>query len=165
MNNPYYIQVKATEHPKNIRSFNITPNSWRIYLISETNNKSSCHFYRDASLIREEYPSEGKKIKTMVRVLGQKCESGKPLKDLYEEKACHPIHTFDLDGVEIKVWRIRSGKLRLCFIYGSVEKSIIVLRLLYKPKDKITSEEKLSLENLAKKAIKDDVSSFDQRLL
>ena len=45
------------------------------------------------------------------------------------------------------------------------EKSIIVLRLLYKPKDKITSEEKLSLENLAKKAIKDDVSSFDQRQL
>lgn len=158
----HYKHFTATGHPKPINTFRVTKNSWRIYLLCTTSNLSSCCIYLDATSLEKIYKSQ---YKTMMRVLGQHCESGKPLNLFYDKKGCHPILSIKIHGKEEKIWRIRQGDLRLCFVYLPPEKRIILLRLFVKKNDKLKSKESSSLELLAKQVLTDDTSTFNRRVI
>ena len=158
----YYKPFKATGHPKGMTVFTVTKNSWRIYLLCSSANLGDCYIYNDANSLQSAYKSQ---YKNMMKVLAQNCESGKPLSVFYDKKKCHPISTVNIEGVEEKIWRIRQGDLRLCFVYLPPEKRIIILTLLVKKSDKLKPSEEQALQFLAKSVLTDDIKTFAQRIL
>lgn len=158
----HYKQFKATGHPKPVSTFKITDNSWRIYLLCTSSGLSSCCIFDDARSLEQRYLSQ---YKNMMMMLGQRCESGKSLDIFYDKKGCHPILNIKIHDKEEKIWRIRQGDLRLCFVYLPPEKRIILLRLFVKKSDKLKSKERSSLESLAKQVLTDDVLTFNKRVI
>ena len=89
----YYKHFTATGHPKGMTSFVITNNSWKVYLLCETNDVRSCYIFIDRTNLQVKDLS---KFKTMFRQLGKHCESGMPLTNYYDENDCHyplPLNT------------------------------------------------------------------------
>ena len=158
----YYKHFTATSHPKGMTSFVITNNSWKVYLLCETNDVRSCYIFIDRTNLQVKDLS---KFKTMFRQLGKHCESGMPLTNYYDENDCHYPFTFKYKGKEEKVWRIRQGNLRLYFVYLPPEKRIILLHVWVKHTDDLSKSEKSSLQKLAKSVIDDDIASFYRRIL
>jgi len=86
-------------------------------------------------------------------VLGQKCESGKPLHEMYDKKKLHSALEFSYENrrgehVTDNVWRIRQENLRLYFIYLH-DKRIVLLHLWYKRVDNLSESEEKHLGDLA----------------
>ena len=63
----YYKHFTATGHPKGMTSFVITNNSWKVYLLCETNDVRSCYIFIDRTNLQVKDLS---KFKTMFRQLG-----------------------------------------------------------------------------------------------
>jgi hypothetical protein len=95
----YYKHFTATGHPKGMTSFVITNNSWKVYLLCETNDVRSCYIFIDRTNLQVKDLS---KFKTMFRQLGKHCESGMPLTNYYDENDCHYPFTFKYKGKEEK---------------------------------------------------------------
>ncbi len=158
----HYKHFAVTGHPKSTSTFAVTENSWHVYLLCSSSDLRTCYIYNDAINLEKTYKS---KYKNMMRVLGQNCESGKPLNIFYNEKECHPILTIKVDGNEEKIWRIRQGELRLCFVYLPPEKRLILLRLFVKNDDRLKKKEKSSLKLLAEQVITDNTRTFALRII
>ena len=106
----------------------------------------------------------------VVDIAKQICFNGAPcapyaLNIFYNEKECHPILTIKIDGSEEKIWRIRQGELRLCFVYLPPEKRLILLRLFVKNDDTLKRKEKSSLKLLAEQVITDNTRTFARRII
>ncbi len=160
-----YIAFTSTGYPKSINTFTITKNSWHVYLLCDTDLEGYCYFYNDVKQIKN--VEDKKKVQNALLQLGQRCESGNPLKEFYDEKKCHEAFTFSLfkhsDNTQ-DVWRIRQGDVRIYFIYLPPEKRIILLGVSVKRKDNISEKEKNHLTSLAIKALEDDLASFNNRV-
>lgn len=143
-------QIVISGHPDKIKPFQVTENSWRLYkCISTTNPKVNLH-----DDIRNLQPEDRKKAKILFTNLGSKCESGQPLTEMYDTKQLHGAEDFSYQSksgetVNDTVWRIRSGALRLYFIYLSGGRRIAVLHLWYKRAQKLSKSEKTHLTTLA----------------
>ncbi len=159
----YYKLFEATDHPKNLSTFTITANSWHIYLLCSSEDLRSCHIYTDAHNLQKIYLNQ---YRTMMRILGQHCESGLPLTNYYDKKSCHDVKDIDLaNGQKEKIWRIRQGRLRLYFVYLPPERRLILLRVLVKNDDKLNKNEENSLVSLAKQVMTDCRSTFKKRII
>lgn len=142
-------EVKISGHPGPVELFKITPNSWRVLkCFSNTTPKANLH--EDIKKLQQ---GDARKAKNMFTVLGQKCESGAPLNEMYDKKKLHEALEFSYtnkkgEQVIDSVWRIRQEDLRLYFIYLS-DKRLVLLHLWYKRVDKLSAAEKSHLGNLA----------------
>jgi len=141
--------LEFTGHPDHITLFTISENSWKILKCFSSESPKS-NFHDD---IRNLQAIDHSKAKNMFVTLGQKCESGIPLNELYPIESLHAAHTFSYtnhDGEHVidNIWRIRQGDLRLYFIYLS-NKRIALLHLWYKRKNQLSMSEKKQLETLA----------------
>ncbi len=151
--------LEFSGHPGPVKLFNVTPLSWKIFKCFSDEYPES-NFHDD---IRALPASEKSKAKTLFWTLGQKCESGTPLVDMYHgdllHQACDYSYTNSKgEHVVDKVWRIRQGSLRLYFIYLS-DKRIALLHLWEKRQDKLSDSEENKLQKLAEAVAKsEDIS-------
>lgn len=143
-------EVKISGHPGPVEIFKVTPNSWKVLkCFSSTTPKANLH--EDINNLQS---SDRKKAKNLFTVLGQKCESGAPLSEMYDKKRLHCALEFSYknakgEHVIDNVWRIRHEDLRLYFIYLG-GKSIALLHLWYKREDDLSDSEENELGKLAK---------------
>lgn len=95
-----------------------------------------------------------------------RANTGEPLTTLYDEKQCHEAHSFDMNGTEVKIFRIwGSGKIRVYFCYLPGKK-IAVLKTAPKRKDNLSDGEKLELENIARELLEClSTNTFDSRII
>ena len=137
---------RATGHPKPVASFKVTEKSWKIF----TYHSQLSDFYELAKNLEKK---EKIQAQTMLMQLGQRCESGQPLENMYDSKKLHDSCIFQLiianTQKEDKIYRIRHGNLRLYFIYYSPRKEIILLTILIKKEKKLPKSVEVHLKNLA----------------
>jgi len=150
--------LEFSGHPKELKLFKVTPLSWKIYkCFSDSYPESNLH--QD---IRDLPANERSKAKNLFYMMGQKCESGQLLENMYLgdllHNACNFTYT-NLAGEHVidKVWRIRQGDLRLYFIYKPPGKRIVLLHLWEKREDKLSASEERQLQVLAEAVMKSDL--------
>lgn len=157
-----YIAFTSTGHPVSVNSFLITKNSWKVYLLCDTDFMNYCYFYDDVNNLKSDI--DRNKIPVAMLNLGQACESGIPLKNLYNEKKCHEAITFSFNNKDIDIWRVRQGDIRIYFIYLPPTKRIVILGVRSKRKEDISEKDKKHFISLANTVLKDDLSTFQQRV-
>ncbi|EPA6066319.1 TPA: hypothetical protein QHJ11_004856 [Klebsiella aerogenes] len=156
-------EVKISGHPGPVEIFKVTPNSWKVLkCFSSTNPKANLH-----EDIKNLQPSDKKKAKNLFTVLGQKCEPGTPLNEMYDKKKLHCALEFSYknkkgEHVIDNVWRIRQDELRLYFIYLH-GKTIVLLHLWYKREDDLSESEEKQLGKLAKAILLQVEAENDKR--
>lgn len=157
-----YIAFTSTGHPVSVNSFVITKNSWKVYLLCDTNFPNYCYFYDDAKSLKSDIDKN--KVPVAMFNLGQACESGIPLKNVYNEKKCHEAITFTFENKDIDIWRIRQGHIRIYFIYLPPTKRIVILGMRAKRTGDISTKDKKHFKSLATAVLEDDLSTFDKRV-
>ncbi|EAW6366324.1 hypothetical protein [Salmonella enterica] len=156
-------EVKISGHPGPVEIFKVTPNSWKVLkCFSSTTPKANLH-----EDIKNLQPSDKAKAKNLFTVLGQKCEPGTPLNEMYDKKKLHCALEFSYknkkgEHVIDNVWRIRQDELRLYFIYLH-EKTIVLLHLWYKREDDLSASEKKQLGKLAEAILLQVEAENDKR--
>lgn len=148
--------LKLSGHPESTKLFNVTDLSWKVFKCF-SNSYPESNFHDD---IKNLPASEKSKAKTLFWTLGQKCESGAPLRDMYNGSLLHDACNYSYtnnkgEHVIDKIWRIRQGDLRLYFIYLS-DKRIALLNLWEKRQDKLSVSEENKLQKLATEVAKFD---------
>ncbi len=122
-------------------------NSWKVYVICRSSEKSSSTTSSDVKGYRG--TSDQKDMRTSFIALLEHAQSGQPLERMYDEKKCHEAHTFAHDGKSWKIFRIwGTGVIRIYFMYLP-NRHIVILKTKPKRVDKLSAGEKQELENLA----------------
>jgi len=156
-------EVKISGHPGPVEIFKVTPNSWKV-LKCFSSTAPKVNFHED---IKNLQPADRRKAKNLFTVLGQKCESGTPLNEMYDKKKLHCALEFSYknrkgEHVIDNVWRIRQDELRLYFIYLN-GKIIVLLHLWYKRNDTLSDSEEKQLGKLAEAILLQVEAENDKR--
>lgn len=139
-------KFKLSDFEPNAQELTGCINGWKVCGWCAENNSKSCKLL--TSVLDMEQVDGKHLISGMAKLIRFAC-LGKPLQDIYDSKKCHECHTFKRpsNGQEQKVYRIwPSGNVRIYFCYGA-DKTIVIFYGLSKRKDKLTSGEKIDLEN------------------
>ena len=131
---------RATGHPKPVASFKVTEKSWKIF----TYHSQLSDFYELAKNLEKK---EKIQAQTMLMQLGQRCESGQPLENMYDSKKLHDscIFQFIIGNTqkEDKIYNLES----------SICKDIVKNRTSFINTYEDVSIKELSLKNEYKYAI------------
>lgn len=146
---PVFFTRLKVGHPEPLKPPEDWEGSWRIYTVCTTSNPKSCTTRTDVSKLELKDKLAARQAYV---TFTNRAQTGQNLKDLYDDKQCHEAHSFKLtahDDHEEKIFRIRSGVIRLYFLYLP-DRRIILLKTWPKRKDKLSQGEKLELEALAR---------------
>lgn len=137
-------------HPEPLKALEDFPESWKVYTICTNRHIGSSTTFKDVSELED-----GDKVhaRSAYTTLLGKAQIGQPLKDQYDEKKCHEVHTFDFNHSPSTIYRIRSGNVRIYFCYLPPHKTIVILKTKPKHKDKLGKSEKNELEAIARNVL------------
>jgi hypothetical protein len=148
---PQYFARLKTGHPSRLAPPRDGPNSWKIYTILDDRYQWSCRARADIAALNS--VEDQKKARGCLVQFQLNAAHGLPLQGMYDEKALHPIVKFNWNHHEYKIWRIRQGPIRVCFIYLN-NKRILIIKILAKRKGELTDGETDSLKNFAIEILK-----------
>lgn len=150
-------------HPKPLKALDDLPESWRVYTICIDRHIGSSTTFKDVSEL--ESPDKIHARSAYTTLLG-KAQNGFPLKDQYDEKKCHEVHSFDFNGIHSKIYRIRAGNIRIYFCYLPPHKTIVLLKTKPKHKKELCEKEKNELETIAKDVLQySNPADFELRVI
>lgn len=138
------IGVPALPEPK------LHEHSWLVFAPCERADYRDCLLFSQIGALRS--TSDQKSAILALKKLIQVAALGQPFTVHYDSKQCHELHEFTYKGKVRVVWRIRQGDIRLPFYYGQ-GKLIFLAGALSKRKDKLSKNEKSSLEQEVKRYI------------
>jgi phage-related protein len=128
-------------------------NSWKVYSICETAKIQSCSTFSDIGALGSE---DKRNARSSYISFLNRANTGQLISELFDEKQCHPTHTFKLGNKEVKIWRVwLAGVIRINFCYLP-NKSIVVLKTWTKRKNKLSKSDKSQLENIALQVLNTD---------
>ncbi len=164
----YFTRLKFG-HPEPLKALEDFPESWKVYHICIGPHVGSSTTYRDVSELGDEDEVHAKKA--YLTLLG-KAQTGFPIKDQYDEKKCHDVHTFDLNKDLHKkqelhtIYRIRAGNIRVYFCYLPPNKTIVILKTRPKLKNELCQSEKNELEDIARSVLQySNPAIFESRVI
>lgn len=150
-------------HPEPLKGLEDFPKSWKTYTICTERNRGSSTTLED---VRNLEASDKTHARSAYRTLLEKAQNGLPLPEQYDEKHCHEAHSFDFNGTVVKIYRIRSGDIRIYFCYLPPSKMIVLLKTEPKRKDRLSKSEKRELESITKAVLQyADPSDFELRVI
>ena len=153
------LRVGYPDPPKELVDY---PNSWKVYTICNDEHRGSCTTRRDVGLLEFE---DRKKARSAFITLLNRAQTGQPFTALYDEKRCHEAFEFDYDGTPTKIFRLRTGDVRIYFCYLP-NKNIVLLSTKSKREDKLNSGEKSELEYIARSILQfSDPYNFTSRVI
>ena len=150
-------------YPGPLKSLKDFPESWKVYTICTNKHVGSSTTIKDVNEL--ETPDKVHARSAYTTLLG-KAQTGQPLKDQYDEKKCHDVHSFEFNGSEHTIYRIRSGDIRIYFCYLPPQKTIVILKTKPKHKEKLSTSEKNELEAIAKNVLQySSPTEFEKRVI
>lgn len=136
---------------------------WKIYTICTAADKRTSTTNEDVKCLA---PTDKKAALSSYVNFLNRANTGQVLTELYDEKQCHEAHSFRMNEEAVKIFRIwGTGVIRIYFLYLP-EKIILILKTWPKRKDKLSSGEKVQLEEIARQALEClQTNSFSTRIL
>ncbi len=119
---------------------------WRLMARCASDNPNTCHLLKQIYTLGKSNRADGKAVLSALNKLIQVAQTGQPLENFYDKKQSHQLHAFEYENAKRVVWRLRQGDVRLVFYYAE-GKMIFLADALAKRQDKLTSGEKIKLEN------------------
>ena len=120
--------------------------SWQLQARCEEESAESCIFLQQLVELHVKSQRDGSDALLALKKLFTIAKSGMPITHFYNSKQCHEAHTFKIEGVEHKIWRIRKASIRIYFYY-SEGKIIYLAALKAKRQDKLTTSELKQLQD------------------
>lgn len=145
----YFARLKVG-HPEPQQEPPSNAESWKVYTICTDSSKASCSTRADVALIKGN--ADRGSARNAYQGLQKRAAIGLPLKDQYDEKACHESHSFVHNEHEHKIYRLRKEAIRVYFLYLN-EKKILLLKTLVKRKGNLSQGEKDQISEIGKVAL------------
>jgi hypothetical protein len=139
------------------------PGSWRVFVMC--NGPSEAHNTTRKDVNACESASDKAAMRNAFIAILAKAVTGLPFDALWDDKQCHEAHTFIRNHQEEKIFRIRSGPIRVYFIYLP-EKIILIVKSKAKRTDKLSGGEKKELADIVESVLDTlDLSSFNSKVI
>lgn len=139
------------------------PESWKVYTICTNQYPGSSTTITDVNLLEH---TDKYSARSAFKTLLGKAQTGLPLKDQYDEKKCHEVHSFEFNEETHTIYRIRAGDVRIYFCYLPPSKTIVLLKTEPKHKDKLNKKEKNELEIIASSVLQySKPAQFESRVI
>lgn len=119
---------------------------WKLMARCASDDPNTCHLLKQIYTLGKSSRVDGKAVLSALNKLMQVAQTGQPLENFYDKKQSHQLHAFEYENAKRVVWRLRQGDVRLVFYYAE-GKMIFLADALAKRQDKLTSGEKIKLEN------------------
>lgn len=150
-------------HPEPLKALIDQPQSWKVYTICTERNPRSSTTFKDVSELEASDKTHARSA--YVSLLG-KAQNGFPLKDQYDKKRCHEVHSFIFNRIEITIYRIRTGDVRIYFCYLPPHKTIVLLKTKPKHKNELCTKEKNELQAIAEHVLQySNPEYFESRVI
>lgn len=139
------------------------PGSWRVFVTCDGPSENFSTTRKDVNACASQ--TDKSTMRSAFIAILAKAVTGLPFEALWDEKQCHEAHTFTRNHQEEKIFRIRSGSIRIYFIYLPC-KIILIIKSKAKRTDKLSSGEKKELADMVTDVLDAiDQSSFDARVI
>jgi hypothetical protein len=129
-------------------------NSWKLYMIEDTDKKPSQYLYSDINSL--DYSDKNHAKQGLVK-FAKIAQTGVELTSAYDAKQCHEAHQFSFNKSTTTVWRIRKEAIRIYFCYIP-NRCIGIIKIDSKRANKLTNGEKLELETMAELLLKNTIN-------
>ena len=132
----YLTEIKSADLLGDEEEAPLNPLRWKVAARCSAGNRASAEVL--AWLVAMEGNDRRQALKGLV-YLTRVAQAGEPLGSMLDKKRLHEAHVFhcDVSGKKEKVWRFRSGDIRVLFYYGR-DRLVLLSNVSPKRTDKYT---------------------------
>lgn len=132
----YLTEIKSADFQVGEEEAPLNPLRWKVAARCASGNRASAEVL--AWLVAMEGNDRRQALKGLVYLI-KVAQAGEPLGSMLDKKKLHEAHSFhcDVSGKKEKVWRFRSGDIRVLFYYGR-DRLVLLSNVSPKRTDKYT---------------------------
>jgi mRNA-degrading endonuclease RelE of RelBE toxin-antitoxin system len=132
----FLAEIKSTDLLGDVEEASLNPSRWKVAARCLAPKRTSAEVL--AWLVAMEKNDQRQALKGLVYLI-RLAQAGEPLHNMLDKKRLHEAHEFhcDVSGKKEKIWRFRSGDLRVLFYYGR-DRLVLLTNVSPKRTDKYT---------------------------